>query len=104
MTMKINGSRINTAELYANKIDMRNIAKDDKNQIHERSFDSIMIKNTSREKLEANVHETARKSALKNVYTMDISDEKLAQLKEQVQAGKYQVDVNLIADRLMMFS
>ena len=104
MTVKINGGRLNPTEVYANKIDGKNKVIDDKSQIKGRSFDSIMIKSTSKEKMEASVHETARKTALKNVYTKDISDERVAKLKEQVHNGTYQVDARLIADRLMMFS
>ena len=104
MTMKINGGRMNTAEVYANKIDDKNKIKSDKNQVQGRSFDSIMINNVSKEKIEANVQEVGKKTVLKNVYTRDISDERIAQIKEQVQNGTYKVDADLIADRLMMFS
>lgn len=103
MTMKINGGRINTAEVYANKIDDISKVKCEKNQIQGRSFDSVMIESSSREKIEKNIHEMGKKTVLKNVYTNDISNEKLAQIKQQVLDGTYQVDANLIADRLMMF-
>ena len=101
--MKINGSGVKPSELYANRIDEKSKVKGNKNQVNGRSFDSIMIENVSKEKLEANIQETSRKTALKNVYTKDISDERLAQIKEQVQNGTYNIDANLIADRLMMF-
>ena len=101
--MKINGGRINHAEVYANKIDDTNKVKSDKNQIQGRSFDSIMINSVSKEKIETNIQVVGKKTALKNVYTRDISDKRIAQIKEQVQNGTYKVDADLIADRLLMF-
>lgn len=103
MTMKINGGRVNTQEMYANRIEEKNRSNGDKSKVQGRSFDSIMIQNGSKEKIESNIQDMARKTALKNVYTKDISDERIAQIKEQVHNGTYQIDANLIADRLIRF-
>ena len=103
MTMKINGGRVNTQEMYANRIEEKNRSNGDKSKVQGRSFDSIMIQNGYKEKIESNIQDMARKTALKNVYTKDISDERIAQIKEQVHNGTYQIDANLIADRLIRF-
>lgn len=66
-----------------------------------RKFDQIMINSNSRKNAEMRLQESARKDIAGAVY-QPASEERIADLKQQVSGGMYKVDPEAVAAKILL--